>query len=144
MVDEFYATIKLITGEEIFGSVSVEEDTENPIILITHPVTMKMINAIEGSMVKLNTWLNVPGDDPVVIKWDKVVTMTEIKDKAIISIYNNYLEDEKFYITQIGSANKNNNVKNKLTDKMGYISTVNDARKYLEDIYKIKEDKKES
>ena len=136
MVDEFYATIKLITGEEIFGLVSVEEDTENPIILITHPVTIKMINAIEGSMVKLNTWLNVPGDDPVVIKWDKVVTMTEIKDKAIISIYNNYLEDEKFYITQIGSANKDNNVKNKLTDKMGYISTVNDARKYLEGIYK--------
>ena len=134
MVDEFYATIKLITGEEIFGLVSVEEDTENPIILITHPVTMKMINAIEGSMVKLNTWLNVPGDDPVVIKWDRVVTMTEIKDKAIISIYNNYLEDEKFYITQVGTAD--NNVKNKLTDKMGYISTVNDARKYLEGIYK--------
>ena len=136
MVDEFYATIKLITGEEIFGLVSVEEDTENPIILITHPVTIKMINSIEGSMVKLTTWLNVPGDDPVVIKWDKVITMTEIKDKAIISIYNNYLEDEKFYITQIGSANKDNNVKNKLTDKMGYISTVNDARKYLEGIYK--------
>ena len=134
MVDEFYATIKLITGEEIFGLVSVEEDTENPIILINHPVTIKMINAIEGSMVKLNTWLNVPGDDPVVIKWDKVVTMTEIKDKAIISIYNNYLEDEKFYITKVGSAD--NNVKNKLTDKMGYISTVNDARKYLEGIYK--------
>ena len=134
MVDEFYATIKLITGEEIFGLVSVEEDTENPIILITHPVTMKMINAIEGSMIKLNTWLNVPGDDPVVIKWDKVVTMTEIKDKVIISIYNNYLEDEKFYITKVGSAD--NNVKNKLTDKMGYISTVNDARKYLEGIYK--------
>ena len=134
MVDEFYATIKLITGEEIFGLVSVEEDTENPIILITHPVTMKMINNIEGSMIKLNTWLNVPGDDPVVIKWDKVVTMTEIKDKAIISIYNNYLEDEKFYITQVGTAD--NNVKNKLTDKMGYISTVNDARKYLEGIYK--------
>ena len=134
MVDEFYATIKLITGEEIFGLVSVEEDTENPIILITHPVTMKMINAIEGSMIKINTWLNVPGDDPIVIKWDKVVTMTEIKDKAIISIYNNYLEDEKFYITKVGSAD--NNVKNKLTDKMGYISTVNDARKYLEGIYK--------
>ena len=134
MVDEFYATIKLITGEEIFGLVSVEEDTENPIILITHPVTIKMINAIEGSMVKLNTWLNVPGDDPVVIKWDKVVTMTEIKDKVIISIYNNYLEDEKFYITKVRSVD--NNVKNKLTDKMGYISTVNDARKYLEGIYK--------
>ena len=134
MVDEFYATIKLITGEEIFGLIFVEEDMENPIILITHPVTMKMINSIEGSMVKLTTWLNVPGDDPVAIKWDKIVTMTEIKDKAIISIYNNYLEDEKFYITQVGTAD--NNVKNKLTDKMGYISTVNDARKYLEGIYK--------
>ena len=134
MVDEFYATIKLITGEEIFGSVFVEEDMENPIILITHPVTMKMINSIEGSMVKLTTWLNVPGDDPVAIKWDKIVTMTEIKDKAIISIYENYLEDEKFYITQIGTTD--NNVKNKLTDKMGYISTVESARLYLEGIYK--------
>ena len=142
MVDEFYSTIKLITGEEIFGLIFVEEDMENPIILITHPVTMKMINSIEGSMVKLTTWLNVPGDDPVAIKWDKIVTMTEIKDKAIISIYENYLEDEKFYITKVGSVD--NNVKNKLTDKMGYISTVNDARKYLEDIYKTTEDKKES
>ena len=33
-----------------------------------------------------------------------------------------------------------NDVKNKLTTKMGYISTVEDARKYLEGVYKIKKE----
>jgi len=134
MEDEFYASTKLTSGEEVFALVSVEQNTENPIVMLQSPVIMRMVNTPNGSVVKVKPWMEIPGDDPVIIKWDKIITMTEIKDKAIISIYNNYLEDEKFYITKIRSAD--NNVKNKLTDKMGYISTVNDARKYLEGIYK--------
>ena len=90
--------------------------------------------------------MHIPGDDPIVIRWDKVITVTEIKDNSVISIYNNYLEDERYDINQIGEVNKThrNDVKSKLTNKMGYISTVDDARKYLEGVYKIKKDKKES
>jgi hypothetical protein len=110
--------------------------------MLQNPVTMKMVNTPDGSIVKVKTWLNIPGEDPIVIKWDKVITITEIKENAVISIYNNYLEDERFDITHLGECR--NDVKGNLTPKMGYISTVNEARKYLEDIYKIKEDKKES
>jgi len=146
MDNEFYASIKLVSGEELFSVVSVEEDTENPLIMLQNPVTMKIVSTPEGSIVKVKTWMNIPGDDPIVIRWDKVITVTEVKDSSVITIYNNYLEDERYDINQIGEVNKThrNDVKSKLTNKMGYISTVNEARKYLEDIYKTTEDKKES
>ena len=146
MDNEFYATIKLVSGEELFSLVSVEEGTDNPLIMLQNPVTMKMVSTPEGSIVKVKTWMNIPGDDPIVIRWDKVITVTEVKDSSVITIYNNYLEDERYDINQIGEVNKphRNDVKSKLTNKMGYISTVDDARKYLEGVYKIKKDKKES
>ena len=146
MDNEFYASIKLVSGEELFSVVSVEEGTDNPLIMLQNPVTMKMVSTPEGSIVKVKTWMNIPGDDPIVIRWDKVITVTEIKDPSVITIYNNYLEDERYDINQIGEVNKThrNDVKSKLTNKMGYISTVDDARKYLEGVYKIKKDKKES
>jgi len=142
MDNEFYATIKLISGEEIFSVVSVEENTDNPLIMLQNPVTMKMVATPEGSIVKVKTWMNIPGEDPIVIRWDKVITVTEIKEASVITIYNNYLEDERYDINQIGEINRphRNDVKNKLTQKMGYISTVEDARKYLEGVYKIKKE----
>ena len=142
MDNEFYATIKLVSGEEIFSLVSVEEDTDNPLIMLSNPVIMKMVSTPEGSIVKVKTWMSIPGEDPIVIRWDKVITVTEIKESSIINIYNNYLEDERFDINEIGEMNKphRNDVKNKLTTKMGYISTVEDARKYLEGVYKIKKE----
>lgn len=142
MDNEFYATIKLVSGEEIFSLVSVEEDTDNPLIMLSNPVIMKMVSTPDGSIVKVKTWMSVPGEDPIVIRWDKVITVTEIKESSVINIYNNYLEDERFDINEIGEMNKphRNDVKNKLTTKMGYISTVEDARKYLEGVYKIKKE----
>jgi hypothetical protein len=142
MENEFYASIKLVSGEELFSLVSIEDNADNPLILCDKPVTMKMVNTPDGSIVKVRTWMNIPGDDPVVIQWDKVITVTEIKENGIIAIYNNYLEDERFDISQIGECR--NDVKGQLTPKMGYISTVDDARKYLEDIFSSTEDKKES
>tara|TARA_Y100001936_G_scaffold116047_1_gene113535 strand:- start:129 stop:560 length:432 start_codon:yes stop_codon:yes gene_type:complete len=143
MEDEFYASTKLTSGEEVFALVSVEQNTENPIVMLQSPVIMRMVNTPNGSVVKVKPWMEIPGDDPVIIKWDKIITMTEIKDSGIIAIYENYLQDERFQICEVGQEYKTN-VHDQLTQKMGYISTVNDARKYLEDIYKIKEDKKES
>ncbi len=142
MENEFYASIKLVSGEELFSLVFIEDNADNPLILCDKPVTMKMVNTPDGSIVKVRTWMNIPGDDPVVIQWDKVITVTEIKENGIISIYNNYLEDERFNISQLGECR--NDVKGQLTPKMGYISTVDDARKYLEDIFSSTEDKKES
>ena len=134
MGEEFYSIIKLMTGEEIFALVSVDDSGNSPLIILQNPLVMKAVSSSKGGFLKVRKWIELSDDDIFVLSYDKILTMSECKDNKIISIYNNYLEDEKFYITEIGTAD--NNVKNKLTDKMGYISTVNDARKYLEGIYK--------
>ena len=43
MGDEFHAVLKLVTGEEIFALVSVDENDGDPIIMLSNPVIMKML-----------------------------------------------------------------------------------------------------
>ena len=44
MEEDFIATIKLITGEEIFSIVSVDENDGDSIIMLSNPVIMKMLS----------------------------------------------------------------------------------------------------
>ena len=43
MGDEFYAIIKLISGEEILSLVSIDENDGDPLIVMQNPITMKVI-----------------------------------------------------------------------------------------------------
>jgi hypothetical protein len=129
MGEEFYCVLKLISGEEIFSLVSIDENNEDPIVILQNPVVMKISYTEVGSIVKIKPWMEIPDDDFYMIKLDKIITMTEITNKSTIGIYNKYLDNE---------FNLNGEVK--ITDKMGYISSVENARKKLEDLYKdIKE-----
>ena len=44
MKEEFHGVIKLITGEEIFALISIEQTDQDPIIMLQSPVTMKMLS----------------------------------------------------------------------------------------------------
>ena len=82
--------------------------------------------------VKIKPWMDIPNDDIFLIKLDKVITMTEVSDVSTISIYNKYLNE--------GDETQSSEGKVKISNKMGYISSVEDARKNLEKIFKdIKE-----
>ena len=48
MGDEFHAVLKLVTGEEIFALVSVDENDGDPIIMLSNPVIMKMLHSPAG------------------------------------------------------------------------------------------------
>ena len=43
MGEEFYSIIKLISGEEIFSLVSVDENDGDPILLLQSPVVIKHV-----------------------------------------------------------------------------------------------------
>ena len=88
MGEEFYAIIKLISGEEILSLVMVDENDGDPVIVLQNPVTMKTFNNHRGIHLKVKPWIELSNDDFFIIKLDKVITMTETKDKRIISIYN--------------------------------------------------------
>ena len=133
MGEEFHAVIKLVTGEEIFALVSVDENDGDPILLLMNPVIMKVMRNHVGQYVKVKPWMEIPTDDLFVIKYDKIITMTEVKEEETIKFYNRYLNDDDVDFEDDGRT--------KISDKMGYISTVDDAREMLENLYKLKDNK---
>ena len=133
MGEEFHAVIKLITGEEIFSLVCVDENDGDPILLLMNPVVMKVMRNHVGQYVKVKPWMEIPTDDLFVIKYDKIITMTEVKEEETIKFYNRYLNDDDVDFEDDGRT--------KISDKMGYISTVDDAREMLENLYKLKDNK---
>mgnify|MGYP003139523919 FL=1 len=137
MMVDFHATIKLTTGEEIFALVSVDNTEDEPVIIMQNPVIMKVLSTGKGQMMKIRPWLEVPGDDVYIVKYDKVITMSEVKDKMIISMYQAYCEEGDFdFGTFVDESMKPDKRTHEVTKKMGYISTVEDARKKLEDLFK--------
>ena len=133
MGDEFHAVLKLITGEEIFSLVSVDENDGDSIIMLSNPVIMKMLQGPVGSYVKVKPWLELPDQDLFLIKYDKIVTMSEVTDKQMIKFYTRYLNEDDIDIEVDGKVS--------LNDKMGLLTTVDDARKSLESIFKNNIDK---
>ena len=134
MGSDFHATIKLITGEEIFALVSVDNTEDEPVIIMQNPVIMKVLSTGRGQMMKIRPWLEVPGDDVYIIKYDRIITMSEVKDKMIVSMYQTYCQEGDFDFGEF--INEENLKSHEVTKKMGYISTVEDARKKLEDLFK--------
>ena len=133
MGSDFHATIKLITGEEIFALVSVDNTEQDQVIIMQSPVVMKVLSTGKGSMMKIRPWLEVPGDDIYIIKYDRILTMSEVKDKMIISMYTTYCDEGDFDFGEFINEEPSNH---EVTKKMGYISNVEDARKKLEDLFK--------
>ena len=63
MGDEFHAVIKLITGEEIFALVSVDENDGDPIIMLSNPVIMKMLYSTCRSVCENKTLVRITTED---------------------------------------------------------------------------------
>ena len=129
MEDEFYGVIKLTTGEEIFAMISIDENDGDPVIMLQSPVIMKVFNNPTGQYVKIKPWLEIPEEDIFLLKYDKIITMTEVKNEQMIQFYDRYLSDDDFDFEMDGRVN--------LSDHMGLLSTVEESRKKLEDIYKL-------
>ena len=131
MGEEFIAVIKLVSGEEILASVCIDETGEEPIIIAHHPVTMKMIS--NGLYVKIKPWMELADDDMFIFRNDKIITMSEIKDQKVIKIYQRYVEEEnQDDMTKLLPSGG----EVKVDKKMGYVSSVEEARKNLEEVWK--------
>ena len=130
MGEEFHGVIKIITGEEIFALISVEEnDHGNPVVLVQTPVTMKVLSHAHGQYVKVKPWLELADEDMYVISYDRIITMSQVKDKKLIEFYTRYLEEDGLDFELDGKV--------KINEQMGYISTVEKSRKLLEELYKL-------
>jgi hypothetical protein len=130
MGEEFYAIIKLVSGEEVFSLIMVDNEEEDPIIIMQNPIIIKMLHSPQGSFIKIKPWMELSEEDFFMIRLDKVLTMTESTNEKLIEVYNDYISDDSSSEIEMASDGRV-----KPDSKMGYVSTVEDARKNLEDIF---------
>jgi hypothetical protein len=135
MGDEFYCILKLVSGEEILSLIMVDKNDGDPILVLQNPVIMKPVtNSTGDSYVKIKPWIEMSSDDMFLIKLDKVITMTETKDIKLIQLYEHYVNNDSIEVYKPAGEVKP-------SPSMGYVSSVKEARKKLENLYK---DNKES
>jgi hypothetical protein len=130
MGEDFYCILKLVSGEEILSLISIDDNDGDPIVVLQNPVVMELIDGKGKCYVKVKPWMELPSDDFFMIKLDKIITMTETTDRKLIDIYTKYLNDDD----SIDLYKPAGEVK--VSTEMGYISSVEDARKKLEELYK--------
>ena len=130
--DDFYATIKFKSGEEIFAKVAASEEINRTILLVSNPIIVNEVQGKKGMLgYRIEPWLKTTKEDMFMIDLSDVLTISESSDVEMISMYQRWLRD----------TSKVKNDEPKLSRKMGYISNVNDAKDILEKLYKLKESK---
>jgi hypothetical protein len=122
---EFSATIKLISGEEIFAKVTPCEEDNKDLLLLYEPVIISTINTVNGYGYKIEPWLKTADDDMFIIQKDRIITISECRDQNLISYH------EKF-IRQKNKLSYSNPYEEKLGKEQGYVDTVKEMREKLE------------
>jgi hypothetical protein len=125
--EDFYATLKLKTGEEIFAKVAATEEDDRTLLLLSNPIIVAEIKGRTGVMgYKIEPWLKTTTEDMFIINIDDVLTMTESSDIEMISMYQTYCRE----------SDKTRKNQAKISRKMGYLANVNDAKEILEKLFK--------
>ena len=125
--EDFYCTLKLKTGEELFAKIAASEEEDRTILIVSNPITVNEIKNRSGIVgYKLEPWLKTTTEDMFIINLDDVLTLSESSDIEMIMMYQSYVRQ----------SNKERNNEPKLNRRMGYLANVNDAKELLEKLYK--------
>jgi hypothetical protein len=125
--DDFYATVKLKSGEEIFAKIAASDEEDRTLLIVSNPIVVSEIKGRQGIVgYKLEPWLKTTTDDMFIINLDDVITLSESSDIEMIMLYQDY-------IRQSGKEKLN---QSKINRRMGYIANVNDAKEILEKLFK--------
>ena len=128
MQDDFYATIKFKSGEEIFALVGYSEEEDRTFLLLESPITIQRIKNRSGNGVygyKVEPWLKTSKDDLFVVNLEDVLTLNESNDIETIAMHEAFSKQQDHLY----------HPEKKLNRKMGYISTIKEAKKSLENLY---------
>ena len=130
--DSFFATVKLLTGEEILTEVMVcEENSEeffvfhNPIVITeNNHVDMQKGVVVSGLVPK--KWLLYASDDLTIVQKQHVVSMSEL-DKFGVDFYR------KALVAAMASTPIKKKVETK--DNSGFVGKIEAFREKLEDMF---------
>ena len=125
--DDFYATLKLKTGEEIFAKVAATEEEDRTMILVSNPVIVNEIKSRSGVVgYKVEPWLKTTTEDMFILNIADILTMSESSDIEMIMMYQDYVR----------SSNNDDDNNKQISRRMGRIGNINDAKEILEKLFK--------
>ena len=74
--DDFYATLKFKSGEEIFAKVAASEEETRTMLLVSNPVIVNEIKSKHGVVgYKVEPWLKTTTDDMFFIDLSDILTI---------------------------------------------------------------------
>ena len=133
MEEEFLATMKLITGEEIISKVSYMPDDDS--LVLENPMEVTYVDQQRKNArvngFSLQEWIHSTFDHMFVLPKQHVVTMTEVEDKRIEKFYD---ESVKKYMNQLTTF-KESFEPQKFSRKMGNLGSIKETKKSLEDLF---------
>ena len=125
--EDFYATVKLKSGEEIFAKVAASEEAERTMLIISNPIVVSEIKGRGGiAGYKIEPWLKTTTEDMFILNLEDILTLSESSDMEMIVMYQSYVRQ----------SYKEKRNQSKLSRRMGYISNINDAKELLEKLFK--------
>ena len=130
MGEEFFATVKLITGEEIVSKVVYLEDEDK--VLLENPLQVDSAKqrkgALEISGFSFKEWVCATFDKMFILNRDHIITISEIEG-PIVDFY-------KETLLRMENGRSLQGKGGKLPRGSGYLGSVTDMKKSLENIFK--------
>ena len=113
MEEDFYATLKLRSGEEIFARVAASEEEDRTMLIVHNPITIAEVKGRTGLVgYKIEPWLKTTTEDIFLINMNDILTMSESNDIEMMTMHENYVQNQNLF----GDGSS----KYKLDRKMGY------------------------
>ena len=129
MGEEFFATVKLITGEEIVSKVVYLEDEDK--VMLENPLQVDSAKqrkgALEISGFAFKEWVCATFDKMFIINRNHIITVSEIEG-PIVDFY-------KETLLRMENGKSLNGKGGKLPRGSGYLGSVTDMKKSLENIF---------
>ena len=126
-----YATIKLITGEEIFSQVEEFIDGEERHLVLMDPAIVKQLPAKQGpfALYRIEPWLKLSDERIFMIELKHILYYSRSSDQEKITTYRRWVKS-----LNKETAEKDSKVG--ISSSLGFVSKVNDTRESLENIFK--------
>ena len=130
--EEFYGIFKLTNGEEVLSKALLADDEGETIIFLTNPVTLEIFTreTDDGKVAKgmgFSHWMQLSDEDFFIIREKDVVSLATMSRETII-MYEQYINGETPVKPDLKRVSPQK--------EMGYLGSIDDARKIFEKIYK--------
>ena len=126
-----YATIKLLTGEEIFAQVEEFIDGAEKHLVLMDPAIVKQLPAKQGpfALYRIEPWLKLSNERIFMIELKHIIYYSRSSDQEKITTYRRWVKS-----LNKETAEKDSKVG--ISSSLGFVSKVNDTRESLEKLFK--------